>query len=102
MLVKSVRVHGRTQAKKLCWKPKGDTQMINLISKVQAFWIDRNGATAIEYGLIAGGIALAIVAAVFAFGGSLSDLFGTIKGKMDEAATKADGGGDAGDAGATE
>jgi pilus assembly protein Flp/PilA len=59
--------------------------MIKLIAKAQAFWMDRNGATAIEYGLIAAGISLAIVAAVFAFGGSLSNLFGKMKSKMDYA-----------------
>lgn len=55
------------------------------------------GATAIEYGLIAGGISLAIVAAVFAFGGHLSDLFDTIGGKMEQAAkdaTATSGGGE--------
>ncbi|MBN8521925.1 MAG: Flp family type IVb pilin [Alphaproteobacteria bacterium] len=34
-----------------------------------------DGATAIEYGLIAAGIALAIAAAVFAFGEDLTALF---------------------------
>lgn len=43
------------------------------------------GATAIEYGLIAGGISLAIVTAVFLFGDSLSSLFSTIAGKMADA-----------------
>ncbi len=37
------------------------------------------GATAIEYVLIASGIALAIVAAIFAFGGDLSTLFGGLE-----------------------
>lgn len=35
----------------------------------------RRGATAIEYALIAGGIALAIVAAVFLLGGTLEGFF---------------------------
>lgn len=34
-----------------------------------------NGATAIEYGLIAAGVAVAISAVVFTFGGDLSGLF---------------------------
>ena len=38
----------------------------------------RRGATAIEYGLIVAGIALAIVAAVVTLGGSVNTLFGTI------------------------
>jgi pilus assembly protein Flp/PilA len=42
------------------------------------FLSDESGATAIEYGLIAAGIALAIVAAVNSVGSSLSGLFTTI------------------------
>ena len=37
-----------------------------------------DGATAIEYGLIAAGIAVAIIAAVFAIGTQLSTTFGHI------------------------
>jgi pilus assembly protein Flp/PilA len=67
---------------------KGDNQMIKLIAKTQAFWMDRSGATAIEYGLIAGGISLAIVAAVFAFGGSLSGMFDKLATTMSDAANQ--------------
>jgi pilus assembly protein Flp/PilA len=56
---------------------------------IEDFKKDLEGATAIEYGLIAGGISLAIVAAVFAFGGSLKGLFSTIAGKMGDAAAEA-------------
>lgn len=42
---------------------------------LSAFHKDTRGATAIEYGLIAAGIAVAIAAAVFALGGNLNDLF---------------------------
>ena len=58
---------------------------------IQAYKSDIKGATAIEYGLIAGGISLAIVAAVFAFGGSLSDIFDTMAEKMASAETKVNG-----------
>jgi pilus assembly protein Flp/PilA len=40
------------------------------------FLKDESGSTAIEYGLIAAGIAIAILTAVNALGGSLSGLFG--------------------------
>lgn len=40
------------------------------------------GATAIEYGLIAGGISLGILAAVFAFGDDLESMFNTIGDAM--------------------
>lgn len=36
---------------------------------------DRRGATAVEYALLLGGVALASLAAVFALGGDLAGLF---------------------------
>jgi pilus assembly protein Flp/PilA len=42
------------------------------------FFKDDSGATAIEYGLIATGIAIAIIAAVNGVGTSLSGTFSTI------------------------
>jgi len=42
------------------------------------FWKDESGATAIEYGLIAAGIALAIIAAVNGLGSNLNTMFGSI------------------------
>jgi pilus assembly protein Flp/PilA len=38
---------------------------------------DVRGVTAIEYGLIAGAIAVAIIATVIALGGDIEDLFAT-------------------------
>jgi len=49
--------------------------MKNLVAR---FVKDESGATAIEYGLIAAGIALAIIAAVQGVGTSLSTNFSTI------------------------
>ena len=49
--------------------------MKNLITR---FVKDESGATAIEYGLIAAGISLAIIGAVNGIGGTLSTTFGTI------------------------
>ena len=45
------------------------------MKKITQFLQNENGATAIEYVLIAAGIALAILAAVFAFGDDLSTLY---------------------------
>ena len=39
------------------------------------FWNDQTGATAIEYGLLAAGISVAIIATVQALGTSLSTTF---------------------------
>ena len=49
--------------------------MKNLVSR---FVKDESGATAIEYGLIAAGIAIAIITAVQGVGSKLSTNFGTI------------------------
>jgi pilus assembly protein Flp/PilA len=44
----------------------------------QKFWADQSGATAIEYGLIAAGISLAIIAAVNGLGSTLNANFTSI------------------------
>ncbi len=49
--------------------------MKNLSQSFKTFWADEDGATAIEYGLLASLIALAIVGGATALGGSLDDLF---------------------------
>ncbi|HPQ51284.1 MAG: Flp family type IVb pilin [Alphaproteobacteria bacterium] len=49
--------------------------MLKLIALVQAYNTKEDGATAIEYALIAAGIALAIATAVYLFGGQLTDKF---------------------------
>ena len=48
------------------------------MSKLVAFLQDDAGATAIEYGLIAGGIAVVIIASVSAIGSSLNTTFNNI------------------------
>jgi pilus assembly protein Flp/PilA len=45
---------------------------------LKKFWSDQSGATAIEYGLIAAGISLVIIAAVNGIGGTLSTKFGDL------------------------
>ncbi len=45
---------------------------------VLGFWKDESGATAIEYGLIAAGISLAIIAAVKGLGSTLDGVFTSI------------------------
>ena len=49
--------------------------MKNLVSK---FLTDESGATAIEYGLIAAGIAVVIIAAVQLVGSNLTGTFTTV------------------------
>ena len=54
--------------------------MLKLISTIQAYTKSEKGATAIEYGLIAAGIAVAISAVVFTFGGELAGMFSDMSG----------------------
>ena len=49
---------------------------------VARFVKDESGATAIEYGLIAAGISLAIIAAVNGLGTNLSTKFGNIRDSL--------------------
>ena len=56
--------------------------MTNLAKR---FLTNEFGATAIEYGLIAAGIAVAIIVAVNAVGTDLSGLFGRISAKLSAA-----------------
>lgn len=58
-----------------------------MFTQLSKFWQDEEGATAIEYGLIAGLIAVAIIVAVTAIGTDLSALFGRISAKLTGAAT---------------
>ncbi|WP_298883098.1 Flp family type IVb pilin [uncultured Bradyrhizobium sp.] len=53
--------------------------MKHMIAK---FWSDESGATAIEYGLIAAGIALAIITVVNSLGTTLNDKFGSISSSL--------------------
>lgn len=54
----------------------------NLKRMVLKFWSDESGATAIEYGLIAAGIALAIITVVNNLGSSLNEKFGSISSSL--------------------
>ncbi len=50
-----------------------------LTKTIRAFYRDENGATAIEYALIAGGISIVILTAVIAVGDTVrDDLFGKV------------------------
>jgi pilus assembly protein Flp/PilA len=63
----------------LLWHgPTGACQM----SKVTAFLKDESGATAIEYGLIAAGISVVIIATVNAIGSSLNAKFDYIANQL--------------------
>ena len=52
------------------------------MSKFVAFLKNKSGATAIEYGLIAAGISVAIIAVVNGLGTQLNDKFSSISSQL--------------------
>ena len=62
--------------------------MKNLFSK---FLTDESGATAIEYGLIAGLVSVASIAALSSMGQSLNTIFGVVTTNLGTAAASASG-----------
>lgn len=60
------------------------------MSKIFArFMKEESGATAIEYGLIAALISVALIAGASTLGNNLNNVFQNISSKMSDAATKA-------------
>ena len=53
-----------------------------MVSVLKSFLADESGATAIEYGLIAAGIALAIIATVNGLGTKLNSKFTSINSSL--------------------
>lgn len=62
--------------------------MLRILSKIQAYRHAEEGATAIEYGLIAAGIAVAISAIVFTMGDQLLALFTNVSTDLGTAAAR--------------
>lgn len=58
--------------------------MLKLLAKIEAYKMDQRGATAIEYGLIAAGIAVGISVVVFTFGDDLAALFTDMSTEINE------------------
>jgi pilus assembly protein Flp/PilA len=52
---------------------------LNMTNLVKRFAKDESGATAIEYGLIAAGISVAIIAVVQGLGSNLKTTFGSVQ-----------------------
>jgi len=58
-----------------------------MLKHVQLFCRDEEGATAIEYGLIAALVSVAAIGALTAMGGSLKTMFETVSTKLGTAVT---------------
>ncbi len=54
---------------------------------LRALWQDDSGATAIEYGLIAALVAVAIIGVLGTLGGNLTDTFQNVADTLDNAAS---------------
>lgn len=52
------------------------------MTTLKNFARDESGATAIEYGLIAGGISVGIIALVYSIGGKIVQIFTTIDSEL--------------------
>jgi len=74
-----IRWQGELVLSNLCIK--GEFKM----NKLMQFAKDESGATAIEYGLIAGGISVAIVTIVFTIGSTLDAMFDDISTELKKA-----------------
>ena len=59
--------------------------MFDMFAKFTIFLNDEDGATAIEYGLIAALVSVAAIGALTAMGNSLSTMFNTVSSAMSSA-----------------
>jgi pilus assembly protein Flp/PilA len=60
----------------------GNEEVTTMVRVLKSFLADESGATAIEYGLIAAGIALAIIATVNGLGTKLNSKFTSINSSL--------------------
>ncbi|MFI5331849.1 MAG: Flp family type IVb pilin [Desulfobaccales bacterium] len=56
--------------------------MNTLMSQIKAFVREEEGASAVEYGLLVAGIAVAVMAGIYAIGSNLSTTFGNVADKL--------------------
>ena len=56
---------------------------------IKRFLMEEDGVTAIEYGLIAGLIAVVIIVALTTVGSGLNNIFGTVASELNDAAALA-------------
>nr|WP_294505510.1 Flp family type IVb pilin [uncultured Rhodopila sp.] len=62
--------------------------MFKSVKRIRAFWSDRSGVTAVEYGLIAAIMAAVIVGVMATLSGGLTTSFGSISGTLSSPAPK--------------
>jgi pilus assembly protein Flp/PilA len=59
---------------------KFDALALTAARELKRFSVDESGATAIEYAMIASGIGVAVVAAVYSLGSKVNTMFTTLAG----------------------
>jgi pilus assembly protein Flp/PilA len=59
--------------------------MNTLMSQIKAFVREEEGASAVEYGLLVAGIAVAVMAGIYAIGTNLSSTFQGVANKLSTA-----------------
>ena len=61
----------------------GSDRFTSIVGRqLKRFRDDKSGATAIEYAMVASGIGLAVLTAVYSVGGKVKDLFTNVSGLM--------------------
>lgn len=58
--------------------------MKDLFTKVKTFILDEEAASAVEYGLLVAGIAVAVMVAIYGIGTALEAKFTAVQGKLSE------------------
>jgi pilus assembly protein Flp/PilA len=53
-----------------------------MATRLKAFWQNESGATSIEYGLIAAGVALAVITVVYGLGSKVKGTFSNISSQL--------------------
>lgn len=61
--------------------------MLGMLKNIRTFLADDSGVTAIEYGLIAGLIAVVIIAVITTVGTDLTNLFNNVSGGLQNASS---------------
>ena len=56
--------------------------MRDLFTKVRTFIMEEDGASAVEYGLLVAGIAVAVMAAIYGIGGALSTKYTQVQTQL--------------------
>lgn len=56
--------------------------MKDMFTKVKTFFLDEEGASAVEYGLLVAGIAVAVMAAIYGIGTALNTKYTEVKTQL--------------------